>query len=114
MLLSMLECAQSLPKKPCDLCHPSGRPGEGRMLSHLCRLLSPPMDPTSSKAASDVDMVNYPHSVFVVPATKMDGKITWSEFQPKFDEPKMRSYFKSIHLDVSEAKHLREADMLLS
>jgi len=62
----------------------------------------------NSKEESDVDMVNYLHSVFVGPAKQTDGKITWEEFEEKLDEPKMMSYFKSINLDPSEARFLFE------
>lgn len=34
------------------------------------------------------------------------GEITWQEFQNKLDHPDMRTYFKSIDLDLDEAQDL--------
>jgi len=61
-----------------------------------------------SKEEIDADMVSYLQSVFTTPDLKMPGRITWPEFKEKLGHRSMRAYFKSIDLDVSEAKFLFE------
>jgi len=59
----------------------------------------------NTKEESDIDMVNRLTEVIELRDLR-NGMIGWDEFDHYLDTPQMKAYFKSVDLDISEAKHL--------
>lgn len=60
----------------------------------------------NSKMEGDLNMVNRLREVIDLANVSEDGQISWTDFNGHLDTPQMRAYFKSVDLDVSEAKAL--------
>jgi len=60
----------------------------------------------NTKEEASVHMINRLREVIRLTNLPPDGRITWDEFSDHLDTPQMASIFKSVDLDVSEAKAL--------
>jgi len=65
----------------------------------------------NTKEETDIDMVNHLYKVFgdaCEPIAGMDCRITLEEFEGQLENPRLQAYFRSIDLDLSEARGLFE------
>jgi len=60
----------------------------------------------SAMADRDVDLVTRLRELFMRTDADLSGVISWSEFQSNLDQPEMKFFFRSIDLDLSEARGL--------
>jgi len=56
------------------------------------------------KEDKDLDLVNRVRELFITADDDRSGCITWEEFKKHIGSPHMEEYFRSIDLDLSEAK----------